>query len=124
MKFTAAQIAGILEGEVEGNPNAEVHKLSKIEEGTEGSITFLSNPKYTSHIYSTEASVTIVKDDFVTEEKLKTTLIKVKDPYESFTRLLEYYNKVQCLHRRQRGHWRRRSDLRRGKDLFRVSHRK
>ena len=95
MKFTAAQIAGILEGEVEGNPKAEVYKLSKIEEGTEGSITFLANPKYAPYINSTKASVTIVKDDFVTEEKLHTTLIKVKDPYHSFSKLLEYYNQVQ-----------------------------
>lgn len=95
MKFTAAQIAGILEGEVEGNPNAEVFKLSKIEEGAEGSITFLANPKYNSYIYSTQASVTIVKEDFFTEEKLNTTLIRVKDPYDSFTKLLEYYNQVK-----------------------------
>lgn len=95
MKFTAAQIAGILEGEVEGNPNAEVFKLSKIEEGAEGSITFLANPKYNSYIYSTQASVTIVKEDFFTEEKLHTTLIRVKDPYDSFTKLLEYYNQVK-----------------------------
>ncbi len=51
MKFTAAQIAGILEGEVVGNPDAEVFKLSKIEEGTEGSLTFLANPKYTNYIF-------------------------------------------------------------------------
>ena len=60
MKFTAQQIAGILEGDVVGNPEAEVSKLSKIEEGTEGSLTFLANPKYTSHIYTTEATVAIV----------------------------------------------------------------
>ena len=52
MKFTAAQIAGILEGEVIGNPDAIVFKLSKIEEGTDGSLTFLSNPKYNNFIYS------------------------------------------------------------------------
>ena len=95
MKFTAAQIAGILEGEVEGNPNVEVDKLSKIEEGTEGSITFLANPKYTAHIFSTKASITIVRVDFLTEEKLETTLIKVKDPYNAFSQLLEYYNQVK-----------------------------
>jgi UDP-3-O-[3-hydroxymyristoyl] glucosamine N-acyltransferase len=70
MKFTAEQIAGILEGEVIGNPNAEVHVLSKIEEGKEGSLTFLSNPKYNHHIYST-ATITIVNKTFVPESALK-----------------------------------------------------
>ena len=65
MKFTAQQIAGILEGDVVGNPNAEVSKLSKIEEGSQGSLTFLANPKYKHYIYSTKASVTIVNKTFV-----------------------------------------------------------
>ncbi|MDX1602581.1 MAG: UDP-3-O-(3-hydroxymyristoyl)glucosamine N-acyltransferase [Salinimicrobium sediminis] len=95
MKFTAAQIAGILEGEIEGDPNTEVDKLAKIEEGTAGSITFLANPKYTSYIYSTKASITIVGDSFKAEEDISTTLIKVKDPYNAFSKLLEYYNQVK-----------------------------
>ncbi|MHA6280658.1 UDP-3-O-(3-hydroxymyristoyl)glucosamine N-acyltransferase [Salinimicrobium sp. CAU 1759] len=95
MKFTAAQIAGILEGEVEGNPQAEVDRLAKIEEGTEGSITFLANPKYTSFIYSTKASITIVSNNFKAEDDLSTTLIKVEDPYKAFSKLLEYYNQVK-----------------------------
>ncbi|MDC6364606.1 MULTISPECIES: UDP-3-O-(3-hydroxymyristoyl)glucosamine N-acyltransferase [Flavobacteriaceae] len=95
MKFTATQIAGILEGEVEGNPQIAVHKLSKIEEGEKGSLTFLANPKYTSYIYSTKASITIVNKDFVPEQSLSTTLIKVEDAYKSFSKLLEYYNQVK-----------------------------
>ena len=95
MKFTAAQIAGILEGEVEGNPQTEVDRLAKIEEGTEGSITFLANPKYTSFIYSTKASITIVSNNFKAEDELSTTLIKVDDPYKAFSKLLEYYNQVK-----------------------------
>lgn len=95
MKFTASQIAGILEGDIEGNPNVEVDKLSKIEEGSEGSITFLANPKYTSYIYSTQASITIVNDSFEAEDELSTTLIRVKDAYNAFSKLLEYYNKVK-----------------------------
>ena len=95
MKFTAAQIAGILEGEVEGNPDAEVSKLAKIEEGVEGSLTFLANPKYTNYIYSTKASVTIVNSDFVPDNKIETTLIRVEDAYKSFSKLLEYYNQVK-----------------------------
>lgn len=95
MKFTAEQIAGILEGEVVGNPNAEVFRLSKIEEGTDGSLTFLSNPKYLHYIYSTKATITIVNDTFVPEFELTTTLIKVEDAYQAFSKLLEFYNEVK-----------------------------
>lgn len=95
MKFTAEQIAGILEGTVVGNPNIEVSKLAKIEEGTEGSLTFLANPKYKSYIYTTKSSITIVNSDFHPEEDLSTTLIKVDDAYGAFTKLLEYYNQIK-----------------------------
>jgi len=95
MKFTAEQIAGILEGEVVGNPNAEVSRLSKIEEGEEGSLTFLANPKYINYIYTTKASVTIVNDSFIPEAEITTTLIKVEDAYGSFSKLLEFYNQVK-----------------------------
>lgn len=95
MKFTAQQIAGILEGNVVGNPDVEVSKLAKIEEGTEGSLTFLANPKYTPYIYSTKSSIAIVNNDFVPEEEISTTLIKVDDAYKAFTKLLEYYNEFK-----------------------------
>ncbi len=95
MKFTAEQIAGILEGEVVGNPNAEVFKLSKIEEGTDGSLTFLANPKYAHYIYSTEATITIVNQSFVPESQIATTLIKVEDAYLSFSKLLEFYDQAK-----------------------------
>lgn len=97
MKFTAEQIAGILEGEVVGNPNAEVFKLAKIEEGTDGSLTFLANPKYANYIYTTQATITIVNNTFVAEQELSTTLIKVEDAYKSFSKLLEYYNQVKLM---------------------------
>lgn len=89
MKFTATQIAGILNGEVEGDADVEVSKLAKIEEGSEGSLTFLANPKYTHFIYTTEASVTIVDKDFVAENEISTTLIRVEDAYKAFSQLLE-----------------------------------
>lgn len=97
MKFTASQIANILEGEVEGNPTVEVYKLSKIEEGTEGALAFLSNPKYANYIYSTEASVVIVNHSFVPEQDIKCTMIRVEDAYESFSKILEYYNQVKLM---------------------------
>lgn len=97
MKFTAEQIAGILEGEVVGNPNAEVFKLAKIEEGTAGSLTFLANPKYQNFIYSTLATITIVNKTFEPEQDITTTLIKVEDAYKAFSKLLEYYNQVKLM---------------------------
>lgn len=92
MKFTAAQIATILNGTVEGDATLEVSQLSKIEEGTHGSLTFLANPKYTPHIYSTNASLVIVNHDFKAEKELTPTLIRVPDAYQAFATLLEYYN--------------------------------
>ena len=92
MKFTAEQIAGILEGEVIGNPNAEVSRLSKIEEGAEGSLTFLANKKYNNYIYTTQATITIVNKTFIPDGEITTTLIKVEDAYLSFSKLLEFYN--------------------------------
>jgi len=95
MKFTALQIAGILEGDIVGDPDVEVSKLAKIEEGIKGSLTFLANPKYTPFIYKTKASITIVNNDFIPENELETTLIKVSDAYQAFSKLLEYYNQVK-----------------------------
>lgn len=82
-------------GDVVGNPDAEVSKLSKIEEGFEGSLTFLANPKYKNHIYTTKASITIVNKTFEAEGPLDTTLIKVDDAYLAFSKILEYYNSVK-----------------------------
>ncbi|MEZ4796647.1 MAG: UDP-3-O-(3-hydroxymyristoyl)glucosamine N-acyltransferase [Flavobacteriaceae bacterium] len=95
MKFTAAQIAGILEGNVVGDPEIEVSKLAKIEEGKEGSLTFLANPKYTPYIYTTKSSITIVNNDFEPDGEISTTLIKVSDAYKAFSTLLHYYNQVK-----------------------------
>lgn len=95
MKFTAQQIADILDGDVEGNSNEEVFKLSKIEEGDKGSLTFLSNPKYEPFLYKTKASVTIIDKSFQLEKKVTTTLIKVDNAYKSFSKLLEFYNSIK-----------------------------
>lgn len=97
MEFTAGQIAALLSGSVEGNPDVKVNKLSKIEEGTPHSISFLANPLYTSYIYDTNASVIIVNKGFEAEKPLKKTctLIRVDDPYKSFAKLLETYDKIR-----------------------------
>ena len=95
MKFTATQIAELLEGDIVGDPNVEVSKLAKIEEGTEGALTFLSNEKYTSYIYTTNASLAIVNKSFEPTKKISATLIKVDDAYAAFTKLLTFYNEVK-----------------------------
>ncbi len=95
MKFTAQQIADILEGDIVGDAEVKVSKLAKIEEGEAGALTFLANPKYTAFIYTTKASITIVNRTFEPEEPLSTTLIKVDDAYKAFSKLLEYYNQVK-----------------------------
>lgn len=95
MKFTANQIAEILEGEIVGDPLVEVSTLSKIEEGKEGSLTFLSNPKYTHFIYDSEASVVVVNKSFEPEKKVTATLLKVEDSYKAFSQLLEFYNQIK-----------------------------
>ena len=94
MKFTAKQIAGILDGTVEGNPETEVHQLSKIEEGELGSISFLANKKYNPFIYKTGASIVIVNNDLILDKEVAPTLIRVKDAYQAFSTLLEFYNQI------------------------------
>jgi len=95
MKFSAQQIAAALNGTIEGNTNVEVNSISKIEEGKEGSISFLANPKYTQYIYTTNASIVIVNEDFKPSEQLNTTLIRVKNAENAFAQLLEMYNQVK-----------------------------
>lgn len=88
MQFTADIIAQHLGGVVEGRGDVTVSDFSKIDEGRPGTITFLSNPKYTHYIYNTAASVVIVKKDFVAEQPVEATLIRVDDPYVALSGLL------------------------------------
>jgi UDP-3-O-[3-hydroxymyristoyl] glucosamine N-acyltransferase len=96
MEFTAEQIAGLLQGEVDGNPSAGVNGLAKIEEGNEGSLSFLSNPKYEEYIYTTGSSICIVNKTFTPSKTLPSTLtlIRVDDAYACFAKLLEIYNSM------------------------------
>jgi UDP-3-O-[3-hydroxymyristoyl] glucosamine N-acyltransferase len=97
MEFSAVQIAQLLDGIVEGNEQAMVSNLSKIEEGIAGTLSFLANPKYTNFIYETDASIVIVNKSLVLEKPIKIgcTLIRVDDSYASFAKLLEMYNQVK-----------------------------
>lgn len=91
MEFTAEQIANVIGGRVEGNKDAKVHTFAKIEEGTEGAISFLSNPKYTHYLYNTKSSIVIVNEDVELEKDVDATLIRVKNAYESIAKLLQIY---------------------------------
>ncbi|MES2651158.1 MAG: UDP-3-O-(3-hydroxymyristoyl)glucosamine N-acyltransferase [Bacteroidota bacterium] len=92
MQFTAEQISEFLDGIIVGDSSVKVGELAKIENGSEGSLCFLSNPKYENYLYTTKASVVIVANDFSPSQPITCTLIKVKDPYSAFSVLLEKYN--------------------------------
>ncbi len=94
MEFTIHQLAGLLGGEVKGNGDGKINMLAKIQDAQKGQVSFLSNPKYEQFIYTTQASVVIVKKDFVPKKDLDCALILVEDPYSSFTALLEEYHKM------------------------------
>jgi UDP-3-O-[3-hydroxymyristoyl] glucosamine N-acyltransferase len=95
MKFNAEEIARYLHGEIVGNPDVVVCNVSKIEEGKTGTLAFLSNPKYENYLYSSEASVILVNDDFIPKHPYTATLIKVKDSYQAFASLLQLYEKMR-----------------------------
>ena len=96
MEFSAGQIAGILQGEVVGNPEASVNGLAKIEEGTPGALSFLANPKYEEYIYTTGSSICIVNKTFNPSKSLPSTLtlVKVDDAYACFAKLLDMYSQM------------------------------
>ncbi len=91
MKFTAKQIASFIDGEVLGNENAEVYTFAKIEEGVPGALSFLANPKYEEHIYSTQSTIVLVNRDFEPKSEIKATLIKVDNAYGSLAKLMTLY---------------------------------
>ncbi len=95
MEFTAKQIADFIGGRVEGNEQTTVHTFAKIEEGKEGAITFLSNPKYTQYIYDTKASIVLVNDDLELEHPVSATLIRVPNAYECVAKLMQLYAQSQ-----------------------------
>ncbi len=91
MKFKARAIADYLGGTIEGDENVEVSKISRIEEGKEGSLSFLANPKYEHYLYNTKSSIVLVNKSLKISKKITTTLIKVDDAYKSFASLLDLY---------------------------------
>jgi UDP-3-O-[3-hydroxymyristoyl] glucosamine N-acyltransferase len=94
MQFTAQQIATLLHGKLEGDPDAKVTEVAKIEEAVEGSLSFLANPKYEEYIYTSAASIVIVNESLELSGPVKPTLIRVEDAYSSFAFLLEKYREI------------------------------
>lgn len=92
MKYTVKEIAKHVQGSVEGDETLIISNLAKIEEGHEGTLTFLANKKYTPFIYTTKSSAVVVNKNFVAEHELSVTLIRVDDAYSSFAKLLEIFN--------------------------------
>ncbi len=95
MEFTAKQIADMIGGRVEGREDAAVHTFAKIEEGQEGAISFLSNPKYTHFLYDTQSSIVLVNEDLELEHPVSATLIRVKNAYEAVAKLLQLYEQMK-----------------------------
>ena len=95
MEFKAQQIAELIQGRVEGDPNATINTFAKIEEGKPGAISFLSNTKYTNYIYDTESSVVLVDEALELERPVKATLIRVKSAYEAVAKLLQMYDSMK-----------------------------
>jgi UDP-3-O-[3-hydroxymyristoyl] glucosamine N-acyltransferase len=95
MEFTAAIIAGFLKGDIEGDPEVKVNTIAKIEEGHPGALSFLANPKYENHIYSTQSSIVLVNRSFVPSSVINATLIKVDNAYESFASLLRLVDQAR-----------------------------
>lgn len=95
MKFTLQEIANLINGTLEGDASTEIFKLSKIEQGEKGAISFLGNPKYTHYIYSTQASAVIVGNDFVAEQAVPCALIRVENAYNAFAKMLDTYNELK-----------------------------
>ncbi len=93
MELTAAQLAALVQGEVVGDASVKVNNFARIEEGKAGCLSFLANPKYTHYLYQTESSVILVRKDFIPEYPVRSTLIKVEDPYATLAKLLEMAGK-------------------------------
>lgn len=95
MQFTAAQIAMMINGKVEGNADTAVASFGKIEEAQSGQLAFLANPKYEEYLYRTKASIIIINESQELKQKIEATLIKVPDAYTAFATLLDKYQQIQ-----------------------------
>ena len=107
MEFKAKEIAEILGGTVEGNPEATVTTFARIESGKPGAICFFANPKYEHYVYTCKADIIIVNKTFEPKEAVSATMVKVDDAYAAVASLLDYVTAKKRQYRRYRG-WRSR----------------
>lgn len=95
MEFSAKQIAQFIQGRVDGDENKTIHTFAKIEDGKEGAISFLANPKYTHYLYETVSSIVLVDEDIQLEKPVKATLIRVKNARDCVAKLLQLYESMK-----------------------------
>ncbi len=95
MQFSAAQIALLVNGKVEGDPAAAVNSFGKIEEAIECQLTFFANSKYEEFLYLTKASIIIVNEEYELKQPVSGTIIRVPDAYSAFATLLSKYQEIR-----------------------------
>lgn len=103
MEFTARQLAEVLHGTVDGNPDEKVSTFAKIEHGKPGQLCFFANPKYEQYVYTSQASVLLVNADFAPTQPVTPTMIRVENAYSALAELLDYVTKMRKTYRRHRG---------------------
>jgi len=103
MEYTARQLAKVLGGTVDGNPDAVATSFAKIENGKSGDICFFANPKYEHYVYTSGASILLVNKDFTPKEKVTPTMIRVDNAYDAVAKLLKYASEQKKSYRRYRG---------------------
>ncbi len=118
MEFTARQLAEVLNGTVEGNPQEKVSSFAKIEHGKPGQLCFFANPKYEQYVYTSKASVLLVNSDFVPKQAVTPTLIRVENAYDAIARLLKYASEQRKSYKRHRGRCRIAWSARLGKKVY------
>jgi len=96
MQFSAEQIAALIQGKIEGDPQTTVSGFGKIEEAGKSDLAFLANPKYEDYLYTTAAGIIIIGEQMELKENISATLIRVKDAYSSFAVLMQYYQQMKA----------------------------
>lgn len=118
MEFTARQLAQVLHGTVDGNPDIKVTSFAKIENGKPGQLCFFANPKYEHFVYTSKASVLLVNADFKPKQNVSATMVRVENAYTAVAELLKYYNEQKKSLRRHRGRCRIAMSARLGKRVW------
>ncbi len=118
MKFTAKELAEVLGGTVQGNPEAQATSFAKIEHGKPGTLSFFANPKYESYVYTSKASILLVNNDFQPKGEIAPTLVRVENAYSALAQLLDYVKKQNQSYKRHRGRCRISFSARLGKKVW------